>query len=86
VSECDVWGACGDGVLSDLYVDDHAKMIACPDSVDRLIEGKCGGLNTRMGLGVSVPRTDEHVVDPAAMIGLLDDLVNGITVTVHSID
>jgi hypothetical protein len=63
-------------VLPDLEIYDDAEMIASPDPIGRLVEGECGPADAAVRTRVSVPRADEHIVNPAAVLGLPYDLVD----------
>lgn len=61
---------------ADLKVHDEAKVIAQPNTLDWPVEGKVRSVDQRAGLGMSVPASDENIVEAAAMTRLPHNLLH----------
>lgn len=68
--------AVASGVLADVEVNNHAVVIAGPDTVDRLVEGEGGVVDRSVGARVRMSRSDEDVVDPPMMVALASNLID----------
>src|SRR4051812_43367843 len=63
----------GSGIGTDVEFNEDAEVITGPYSVDRVVHNHLRRANLCMCIGVSVPGTDEEVVDPASMARLAND-------------
>src|SRR5258705_4356089 len=61
---------------ADLKVHDEAKVIAQPNTLEWPVEGKVRSFDQRAGLGMSVPASDENIVEAAAMTRLPHNLLH----------